>query len=135
MNNEFAVFAFAGNFSSTERRVAIQSRNVEYAEGIAQQMTIECGFQPVAFRFETMSDDGSIQNRSGWFYLGGTVETLQDITGKNEPGDSRLIHFLEESGLNKIVTNNCPYLVRFPLRDQDQVLSWEPVAENGFGMR
>ncbi|PZM08070.1 hypothetical protein CPY51_30470 [Rhizobium tubonense] len=135
MSKEYAVFLFNGSFTNTERPVQVPCRDVDRATEIAQQLTLQYGAPPFAFHFESRVDSlDSIGNRSGLYYLGGTIQTLAEIRAECNPSNQRMIWNLEARGIDKIVTNNCPCLACFPLRDEDQVLTWEPAVESRFGL-
>ncbi|KQW72338.1 hypothetical protein [Ensifer sp. Root127] len=136
MSTKHIRFLFDASFKSTEYVVETSSWDVEAAAGIAHRLTLERGVQPYAFWFESREPGhGPEPKISGTYYLGGKLQTLDELRAENDPSAVIMIHHLEARGIERVVTTNCPCLASFPFRDGDHILEWEPAIEMSIGLR
>jgi hypothetical protein len=61
--------------------------------------------------------------KSSLYYLGGKVETLEEIRRRNNPIESDMLSDMIENGWNRILINKETWKIVRPLEDEDIVLN------------
>lgn len=131
MRQEFVEFFSPGTFVSETTRKPIDARSVDLACLMAREIKERHGTTPYGFRFvarERAEDelDAHDTDRSGFYYLGGVVETLAEVKARATDKDRILIQNMECNGWKRIVTNTNSWTITQPLMDMDVVLEWIP---------
>jgi hypothetical protein len=86
---------------------------------------------PYGFRFTTRTRgdedlDSKESARSPMYYLGGKVETLEEVKARNNPRDEILVQNMEGNGWSRIVVNTNSWRWTQPLEDGAVVLDYTP---------
>jgi hypothetical protein len=84
---------------------------------------------PYGFSFSTRSRstkelDSKVVARSPMYFLGGVVETLEQVKARATEKDSILVSNMEGNKWKRIITNNNSWKWTQPLEDEDVVLDW-----------
>lgn len=129
MKKEFVEFFSPGTFVSEETRLPIEVRSVDLACQMAQGIKERHNATPYGFRFvsrERADDelDAKDVDSSPMYYLGGVVETLEEVEARATKDDFILIANMKSNGWNKIITNTNSWKITQPLNDSDIVLDW-----------
>ena len=135
MRQEFVEFFSPGSFTSEVTRKPIDARSVDLACRMATEITERHGATPYGFRFvarERADDelDAKDVDRGPMHYLGGEVETLEQVKARATDKDRILIANMEGNGYDRVITNRNSWMITLPLRADDVVLDW-PRAVGG----
>ncbi len=107
----------------------IDTWDVERAKQMARSITERHGATPFAFQFITRERgdadlDSKETARSQRYYLGGKVETVEDVKRRADPSERILLANMVGNGWGRIITNTNSWRVTQPLEDGDVVLDW-----------
>lgn len=130
MEKHFVLYYSPGTFVAEQTLKPIDCWDVETAKEMAQDITERYGATPYGFCFVTKarSDeelDSKETARSNMYYLGGEIQTLEQIERRNNPDDRVLIQNMRCNGFNRVVVNNNSYKCTQPLYEKDVVLEFE----------
>jgi hypothetical protein len=128
MEKHFVEFLSPGTFVAESASKPIDAWDVEAAVLMAADIKERYGATPYGFRFSTRSRgpddlDSKETARSGVYYLGGRIETLEQVKARNDPKERILISNMEGNGWDRIVVNDNSWRWTQPLRDGDVVLA------------
>lgn len=131
MTADFVTFFSPGTFVHEDTTKKIASWDVEKACEMARGIKERRNATPFAFQFSTRGRedhelDSKVVKRSGMYYLGGKVETIDDVKKRNDPKEEILLSNMRCNGWKKIITNTNSWRVTQPLLDGDVVLDWKP---------
>ena len=122
MKKHFVTFLF---HETTEKE--IDSWDVEKAKQMATGISERYGATPFGFYFTSRSR-GSKDLDSPTYYLGGKVETLEEVKARATEGDRILISNMERHGFSRIITiTTNAWKVTQLFNDGDVVLDWTPL--------
>lgn len=129
MTKHFVVFLSPGTFVSEQTQKDIDSWDVNKALHLARGIKERYGATPYGFYFVTRerSDselDSKITKRSNMYYLGGKIETLEEVKSRKDPNDRILISNMECNGWDRIITKTNSWKITQPLNKEDIVLQW-----------
>lgn len=129
MEKHFVEFFSPGTFVSEVTQRPIDSWNADVAIQLARGITERYGATPYGFQFITRSREDSdldsrVTKRSGTYYLGGTVETLEQVKDRATEADRILVSNMEGNGMKRIITNTNSWKFTGELKDDDVVLEW-----------
>lgn len=129
MEKHFVSFYSPGTFVSEETVKPIESWNVDQAVQMARDVTERYGATPFGFRFSTRTRgpddlDSQVSARSPMYYLGGVVETLEQVIARDDPKERILRSNMQANGWNRIITNTNSWKITRPLEPGDVVLEW-----------
>src|SRR5687767_6122315 len=127
MEKHFVTFLSPGTFLSESTEKPIESWDVDAAVKMARDIKERHGAVPYGFRFTTRTRaddelDSKVTASSGIYYLGGKVETLEEVEARNAPDEHILRSNMRGNGYAKIVVNDNSWRFTAPLRDGDVVL-------------
>lgn len=127
MQKHFVTFYSPGTFVAETTEKPIDSWDVEKAVEMAQGITERYGAKPYGFRFSTRSRDADeldsrVTATSPMYYLGGKVETLEQVKARATSKDHVLVMNMEINGYGRIVTNDNSWRWTQPLGADDVVL-------------
>jgi len=127
MEKHFVTFLSPGSFVSEETTKPIESWNIDTAIEMSKNIKERYGALPYGFRFSTRARedyelDSKETERSGMYYLGGEVLTLEEVKAKNDPDDRILISNMECNKWDRIIVNTNSYKTTQPLGPKDIVL-------------
>lgn len=131
MKKHFVVFMSPGTFFHEESRREIDSWNVDQAVEMARTIVERYGATPFGFYFITKGRkddelDSKIIANSPMYYLGGKVESLEEIKERGDPKEDILIMNMESNGWNQVIVNSNSWEVVQPLKEGDVVLEFTP---------
>lgn len=131
MKKHFVIFFSPGTFVAEHTERPIERWNIDEAMAMARGITERHGATPYAFQFTTRARneselDSKEIKRSGTYYLGGTILTVEDIKVRNDPRDRILISNMEGNGWSKVVDNRNSWRWIQPLLEGDVVLDFKP---------
>lgn len=129
MEKHYVTFLSPGTFVHEQRTVEIDSWNVEKAKEMARDIVERHGARPFAFEFSTRrrgpedfdSREVAVSSR---YYLGGKVETIEEVRARNDPNEKILLSNMEYNAWNRILVNTNSYRVTQPLGPDDVVLDF-----------
>ncbi len=129
MQQHFVTFYSPGTMVSEETTQPIDSWDVEKATAWASSVVERHGATPFGFQFSTRGrgDDDLVSRevkRSGMYYLGGTVLTLDEVEARDDPKDAILIANMRCNNYERIVENNNSWKATRPLNIDDVVLDF-----------
>jgi len=127
MKKHFVTFLSPGTFVAEETEKSITSWNVDEAVKMARKVIERYGAKPYGFQFSTRERgpddlDSKEVKRSGTYWLGGKVETVEDVASRNDPEEKILLANMRGNGWEKIVTNTNSWKWTQPLYKDDVVL-------------
>jgi hypothetical protein len=120
-----------GTFVAEATTKPIDSWDVRRAMDMSREVKERYGALPYGFRFTTRERgpddlDSHESARSGMYYLGGTVETLEEVKARATDKERILVANMEGNGYKRIITNNNSCRWTQPLEDSDVVLEFTP---------
>ena len=129
MTKHFVEFLSPGTFLAETSERPIASCNVDEAKRMVRSIKERYGATPYGFRFLTRSRgakdlDSKIVKRSGVYFLGGKIETQDDIRRRGDPKEAILLSNMECNGWEKVVTNSNSWKWTQLLGPDDVVLQW-----------
>lgn len=131
MKKHFVHFLSPGTFVSEESAKPITSWDVDVAKEMAHHVTDRHGAIPYGFFFTTRERgpndlDSKETMRSGIYYLGGIVETAEQVLARNDPREDILRSNIRCNGYDRIITNTNSWKHTAALHADDVVLEWTP---------
>lgn len=131
MKQHFVKFYSPGTFVSEESTKPVDAWCVDLAVRMAREITERHGATPYGFRFITRERgpddlDSHVSDKSPMYYLGGTIETLEQVKARATEADNILISNMEGNKIGRIITNNNSWKWTAPLYDDDIVLEFTP---------
>lgn len=133
MQKHFVIFFSPGTFIAEQSEYPIESWDVQKAIEMAQSVKERYNTTPYGFQFTTRERkdnelDSREVERSGMYFLGGEVLTVEQIRERNDPKERTLLLNMEGNGWDKIVVNTNSWRWTEPLRKGDVVLDFTPPA-------
>jgi len=127
MEKHFVEFLSPGTFVSETTTKPIADWNIDAAVLMAADVTERYGAKPYGFRFVTRSReesdlDSRVTASSGIYFLGGRIETLDEIKARNDPRDGNLIFNMKANGWGRVIVNDNSWRVTLPFTDIDTLL-------------
>ena len=125
----FVTFYSPGTLMSETTTEPIDHWDTEEAQDRARGIRERHGATPYGFLFTTRSRgpedlDSKETSRSPMHYLGGEVQTLEEIKARQDPRDRILISNMEGNGYDRVLVNTNSWKVTMPLGPNDVVLDW-----------
>lgn len=111
MEKHFVTFFSPGTFVAETTEKPIASWNVDKAVEMARSVSERYGAKPYGFRFSTRARqddelDSKVVKSSGTYYLGGRVETKDEVFARNDPAEKILRANMECNDIEKIIIND-----------------------------
>ena len=133
MKKHFVLFFSPGTFVAEQTEMKIDSWDTDAAVEMARGIKERHGATPYGFRFITRERgpkdlDSRIAQRSGMYYLGGDVLTLEDLEKRNNPQDKILIENMRCNGWARVIENRNSWKWTATLEDEDVVLPFDKSA-------
>lgn len=131
MKQHYVTFLSPGTFVSENTTREIDSWSTQIAKQLADEITERHGATPYGFYFTTRENDGtkldSIQtDRSCFYWLGGKIETLEEIEARNDPDEKILRSNMRNYGYAAVVVNTNSWKFTAPLDSDAIVLKYTP---------
>lgn len=129
IKKHFVTFLSPGTLFNEETTLPINSWSVTKAKQMAKGIKERHGATPFAFYFSTRVRtehdlDSHVLEESSRYYLGGKVETIEDVRKRKDPNESTLLINMKCNGYKKIITNTNSWKIVQPLNPNDIVLDW-----------
>ena len=130
MKKHFVIFLSPGTFVSEQTEKPIDSWDVDKAVEMSRSIKERHAAIPYGFYFATRERkddelDSKEIKRSHYYYLGGTVLTLEDVKNRKDPKDKILISNMEGNDYDRIVVNDNSWRSTMPLGENDVVLDYQ----------
>jgi hypothetical protein len=127
MRKHFVVFFSPGTLFAEQTEKPIESWDVDKAVKLAKSIKERYDARPYGFQFITKARsakdlDSKVIERSGMYFLGGKVETIQEIEARNDPKEEILRSNMRSNGFDKVVVNDNSWRWTQPLGKNDKVL-------------
>lgn len=129
MKKHFVTFYSPGTFVAETTEKEISTWDVEQAKEMAQAISERYDAKPYGFRFTTRGRnenelDSKVIKTSPMYFLGGKIETLDEIKARNQKDEQILIANMESNHWEKVLINTNSYKWTQPLGKEDIVLEW-----------
>lgn len=126
IEKHFVTFVSPGTFVSEQTTKEIDSWDIKKATEMARNVTERHSARPFCFYFTTRTNDGELDSKvtatSRKYYLGGQVQTREEIEDRNDPSEEILRSNLRANGIDRVVVNCNSWKSVLPLDDGDIVL-------------
>ena len=70
--------------------------------------------------------NSKVSKRSPLYWLGGKIETLEEVEARNDPKEGILRSNMRVNGYKKIIVNDNSWRFTAPFNDGDVLLDWKP---------
>ncbi|MGB7324487.1 MAG: hypothetical protein WBD31_06420 [Rubripirellula sp.] len=128
VEKHFVTFVSPGTFVPETTTKDIESWDVDKAVEMAKEVNERYNATPYSFHFTTRSNNGELDSketaRSCNYFLGGEVQTREQIEARNDPEESILRSNLRSNGIERVVVNTNSWKVTLPLNEDDVVLEF-----------
>jgi hypothetical protein len=129
IRKHFVSFLSPGVLVHEETTKPIESWDPVVAKEMAHEISERHGVKPFGFRFFTRERgaeelDSRVTKRSGMYFLGGKIETLEEVEARNADDEKILRSNMRCNGIKRIITNTNSWKIVQPLEDDDVVLQW-----------
>lgn len=130
MKKHFVTFCSPGTLFHETTEKEISSWNPDEAMVMAREIKERHGAAPFGFYFTTRERkrgelDSKQVARSVDYYLGGKIETLEEVEARNLPSEEILRFNMQANNINKIIVNKNSWKSTLPYNEGDVVLDWE----------
>ncbi len=127
MQKHFVIFFSPGTFVSEQTTKPIDAWDPDVALEMASTIVERYNARPYGFQFITRSRgpddlDSSVIDRSPIYYIGGTVETREEVFARNDPDERILRANMENNDIDRIWVSTSGWKTTMPLREKDIVL-------------
>lgn len=127
----FVTYYSPGTFVSEQTEKPVDSWDVEAAVEMAKTVLERHGATPHSFRFSTRSRgpsdlDSRVSDRSPLYWLGGTIETLDDVEARNDPSEEILRANMRGNGVKRVIVNTNSWRFTSAFSDGDVLLPFAP---------
>jgi hypothetical protein len=131
MKRHFVTFLSPGTLFSEETTRPIDAWDIKLAVEMSYDVRARYNARPYGFYFTTRArPDDELDSKtiacSNTYYLGGKIETLDDVVARNDPNECILRSNMRINKWNKIIINDNSWRFTAPLQDGDIVLNYEP---------
>jgi hypothetical protein len=128
IQQHFVTFYSPGTFTAETTTKPIDAWNVDDAVAMAALITERHGAKPYGFRFTTRGREAheldSKEIATGpMHYIGGKVETLEEIRARHNPDERILLSNMECNGWSRVWTTTEGWRWTQPLKDDDVVIA------------
>ncbi len=130
ITKHFVTFYSPGTFVSEQTTKEIESWDTDLAMYIADEITERYSATPYGFRFSTRENDGtSLDSKetksSNFYWLGGRIETLEEVEARNDPKEVILLSNMRNNGYDRIVVNDNSWRFTGPMGKDDVILPYK----------
>ena len=127
MQKHFVEFYSPGTFVSEVTEKSIDSWDVDKAVRMAKKIKERYNATPYGFRFTTRTRsekdlDSHQSAQSNLYYLGGRVETREEVEARNDPKEKTLRANMRINEIKKIIINDNSWRFTGVLKDTDIIL-------------
>ncbi len=127
MEKHFVTFYSPGTIVAETTENPIDAWDVDTAVEMARTVTERYEAKPYGFRFTTRTRgeddlDSKVSATSPLHYLGGRVETLEEVEARDDPDEQILRSNMRCNGYDRIIVNDNSWRWTQPLKPEDIVL-------------
>jgi hypothetical protein len=127
MQQHFVTFYSPGTFVAETTTKPVDAWNVDDAVAMAAMIDERHGAKPYGFRFTTRGRaydelDSKVIATGPMHYIGGKVETREEVFARNDPGETILRSNMESNGYDRIWTSTRGWKWTQPLQSDDVVI-------------
>jgi len=120
-------FQSPGTFVGEETTKPIKKWDHKLAFEMSKEIKERYGAIPFAFYFTTRERsvkdlDSKVTKRSGHYYIGGKIRTIQDVEKDNNPDEKILLSNMKNNDFKRIHQTTKGWKWTSPLRENDKVL-------------
>ena len=131
MQQHFITFYSPGTFVPEETTKPIAAWSPKVAMRMAHAITERYAATPYGFQFTTRSRgndelDSKVTARSPFYWLGGKIETLEEVEARDDPKEEILRSNMRNNDIKKAVINDNSWRFTGPFRDGDVMLDFKP---------
>jgi hypothetical protein len=131
MQQHYVTYLSPGTFVSEQTTNPIDAWDVEAAADAAHFIKERHGAVPYGFYFTTRARnddelDAKEVARSSMYYLGGRIETREEVEARNDPKENILRANMRCNGVERIIVNDNSWRFITGLKSTDVVLDWRP---------
>jgi len=128
MEQHFVTFYSPGTFFAEATQKPIEAWDADLAVAMSSDIKERYGARPYGFRFSTRARtadelDSKEVAKSPMYYLGGKVETIEEVEARNAPDEQILRDNMRCNGYDRIWTSTQGWKWTQPLRYDDVVIS------------
>jgi hypothetical protein len=128
VKKHFVIFCSPGSFTSETSEYEVESWDVRVAIEKSKGITERWNAKPYGFYFVTRGRtetelNSKIIATSNMYYLGGTVETYDEVCARNDPKEEILRSNMQCNNWDKILVNTNSYKFTTYLKKGDIVLN------------
>lgn len=129
MEKNYVTFYSPGTFMAEDTCREIKSWDVDEAVKMADSIQERYGAIPYGFRFHTMARTNEEfhpkkTKESGFYFIGCTVQTLEEVKARNDPNERTLVINMECNGWHRIATTARGWRWSQPIHDGDTVIPY-----------
>jgi hypothetical protein len=137
MEKHFVTFCSPGTFFAEQSTKEIPSWDIGTAIKLSKDIKERYDALPYGFYFTTRTRgpddfDSEESARSPFHWLGGEVQTLEEVEARNDPSEETLRSNMRSNKWNKIVVNTNSYKWTQPLEDDHVIVD---VTPDGYTLR
>jgi hypothetical protein len=131
VEKHFVTFYSPGTFVAEDTTKPIRSWSTKIAMRMARTIKERYGAIPYGFQFTTRGRgpkdlDSKVVRKSPLYYLGGRIETVEEVRKRDDPKERTLLANMEGNKWDRIIVNDNSYRWTMPYNDTDVVLEWTP---------
>jgi hypothetical protein len=126
----YVTFYSPGTFVHEQSTQEIESWNVAKAVEMARSIRERHGATPFGFSFSTRKrgpedfNSKETARSKGMYYLGGTIETLEEIEARNDAGEKTLVSNMRGNDWDRVIVNTNSWRIVQPFTDKDTLLEF-----------
>jgi len=124
MKKHFVTFLSPGTFFNEQSSKEVKKWDVVKAVKMADTVLERHGATPYAFYFSTQGRGAKDLNskeidRSPTYFLGGKIETLEEVEARNAPDEKILRSNMRGNNYHKIIINNNSWKITVPFNEDE----------------
>lgn len=136
VSQHFVLFMSPGTFLPESRLVEVHSWDVDRAVELADSIVERHGATPFGFKFVTRSRgprdlDSRETARSPTHWLGGVIETREEVEARNLPEEETLRFNMRCNDIDRVIINTNSWRGTFPFEEGDVLLDYVPPQKRG----
>lgn len=131
VKKHFVTFLSPGTLFAETTEKPISKWDIKIAMKMAHTIKERYGATPYSFFFTTRARgpkdlDSKQVKRSCNYFLGGKIETREEIEGRDDPEESILRTNMRVNDIKRVLVNRNSYRATLQIEDKDVVLDWKP---------
>lgn len=131
VQKHFVTFFSPGTFVHEQTTKEILGWNVKKAVEMARNIKERYGATPFGFQFsirgrEDDELDSDVLERSCMYYLGGKIETREEVEARNLDNERILRDNMRINEIDRVIVNTNSYKITLPFNLDDVLLEFEP---------